>query len=121
MIGKIWNKSKLNSDKIWKVQKKNKLNSEKIWNIWKKSQLSNEMIWKIWKKSKFNSEKIWKIGKKNVIYLKGSFTIFYMLDKYVLGDIKYIFTKFYRHFSTNNEANRKFVILISFFNFSTRL
>ena len=97
------------------------MNSEKIWNIWKKSQLSNEMIWKIWKKSKFNSEKIWKIGKKNVIYLKGSFAIFYMLDKYVLGDIKYIFTKFYRHFSTNNEANRKFVILISFFNFSTRL
>jgi hypothetical protein len=32
-----------------------------------------------------------------------------MLDKYVLGDIKYIFTKFYRHFSTNNEANRKII------------
>jgi hypothetical protein len=51
--------------------------------------------------------------------LKGNFTIFYMLAKYVPGDIKYIFTKFYRHISTNNEANRKFVILIS--NFSTRL
>ena len=39
--------------------------------------------------------------------------------KLVPGDIKYIFTKFYRHISTNNEANRKFVILIS--NFSTSL
>ena len=42
--------------------------------------------------------------------LKGNFAIFYMLAKYVPGDIKYIFTKFYRHISTNNEANRKFVI-----------
>ena len=33
-----------------------------------------------------------------------------MLAKYVPGDIKYIFTKFYRHISTNNEANGKFVI-----------
>ena len=81
-----------------------------------RSQLNSEMIWKIWKKSKLNSEKIWKIRKKNVIYLKGNFAIFYMLAKYVLGDIKY---KFYRHISTNNEANRKFVILIS--NCSTRL
>ena len=47
--------------------------------------------------------------------LKGNFAIFYMLAKYVPGDIKYIFTKFYRHISTNNEANRKFVILISNF------
>ena len=38
-----------------------------------------------------------------------------MLAKYVPGDIKYIFKKFYRHISTNNEANRKFVILISKF------
>jgi hypothetical protein len=45
--------------------------------------------------------------------LKGNFTIFYMLAKYVPGEIKYIFTKFYRHISTNNEANRKFIILIS--------
>jgi hypothetical protein len=45
--------------------------------------------------------------------LKGNFAIFYMLAKYVPGDIKYIFTKFYRYISTNNEANRKFVILIS--------
>ena len=51
--------------------------------------------------------------------LKGNFAICYMLAKYVPGDIKYIFTKFYRHISTNNEANRKFVILIS--NFSTSL
>ena len=45
--------------------------------------------------------------------LKGNFAIFYMLAKYVPGDIKYIFTKFYQHISTINEANRKFVILIS--------
>ena len=51
--------------------------------------------------------------------LKGNFAIFYMLAKYVPDDIKYIFIKFYRHISTNNEANRKFVILIS--NFSTSL
>jgi len=38
-----------------------------------------------------------------------------MLAKYVPVDIKYIFTKFYQHISTNNEANRKFVILISIF------
>ena len=37
----------------------------------------------------------------------GNFAIFYMLAKYVPGDIKYIFTKFYRHISTNNEANRR--------------
>ena len=36
-----------------------------------------------------------------------------MLAKYVPGDIKYIFTKFYQHISTNNGAIRKFVILIS--------
>ena len=30
MIGKIWKKSKLNSEKIWKIWKKRKLNSEKI-------------------------------------------------------------------------------------------
>jgi hypothetical protein len=50
---------------------------------------------------------------KDTIPLQGNFVIFYMLAKYVPGDIKYIFTKFYRHISTNNEANRKFVILIS--------
>ena len=49
------------------------------------------------------------------LYLKENFAIFYMLSKYVPGDIKYIFTKFYRHISTNNEANRKFVTLISNF------
>ena len=55
----------------------------------------------------------------SILTLKGNFAIFYMLAIYVPGDIKYIFTKFYRHISTNNEANRKFVILI--FNFSTSL
>ena len=54
-----------------------------------------------------------------LVNLKGNFAIFYMLVKYVPGDIKYIFTKFYWHISTNNEANRKYVILIS--NFSTSL
>ena len=49
------------------------------------------------------------------IYVKGKLRVFYMLAKYVPDDIKYIFTKFYRHISTNNEANRKFVILISNF------
>ena len=49
------------------------------------------------------------------IILKKNFAIFYMLAKYVPGDIKYIFTKCYRHISINNEANRKFVILISNF------
>jgi hypothetical protein len=29
------------------------------------------------------------------VALKGNFVIFYMLAKYVPGDIKYIFTKFY--------------------------
>ena len=47
--------------------------------------------------------------------LKETSRFFYMLAKYVPSDIKYIFTKFYRHISTNNEANRKFVILISIF------
>jgi hypothetical protein len=50
-----------------------------------------------------------------LVKLKGNFTIFYMLAKYVPGDINYIFTKYYRHISTNNEANRKFIILISNF------
>ena len=48
-----------------------------------------------------------------LLYLKGKLRDFYMLAKYVPGDIKYIFTKLNRHISTNNEANRKFVILIS--------
>jgi hypothetical protein len=52
---------------------------------------------------------------RRVKRLKGNFVIFYMLAKYVPGEIKYIFTKFYRHISTNNEVNRKFVILISNF------
>jgi hypothetical protein len=50
--------------------------------------------------------------KNSFVMLKGNFAIFYMLAKYVPGDIKYIFTKFYRHISTNNEANRKFVIFL---------
>jgi hypothetical protein len=33
MIGKIWKKSKLNSERICKMWKKAKLNSKKIWKI----------------------------------------------------------------------------------------
>ena len=43
-------------------------------------------------------------------WLKGNFAIFYMLAKYVPGDKIHIFTEFYQHISTNNKANRKFVI-----------
>ena len=56
-----------------------------------------------------------RLNLRNMNDLKGNFAIFCMLAKYVPGDIKYIFTKLYRHISTNNEANRKFVILISNF------
>jgi hypothetical protein len=42
MIRKIWMKSKLNSEKIWKMLKKSRLNSEKIWKIWKKCRLNCE-------------------------------------------------------------------------------
>ena len=42
IVGKLWKKSKLNSEKIWKIQKKSKLNSEKIGKIWKKDQLNSE-------------------------------------------------------------------------------
>jgi branched-subunit amino acid transport protein AzlD len=47
-----------------------------------------------------SSERLLKYSGKTVSQM-----IFYMLAKYVPGDIKYIFTKFYRHISTNNEAN----------------
>jgi hypothetical protein len=50
MIGKIW--------------KKSKLNSEIIWEIWKKSKLKCEMILKIWKKSQLISGKLGKYGRK---------------------------------------------------------
>ena len=33
MIGKIWKKSKLKSEKIWKMRKKSRLNCEMIWKI----------------------------------------------------------------------------------------
>jgi hypothetical protein len=63
----------------------------------------------------YSEHKSWSKGGSDVLFihvkLKGNFTIFYMLSKYVPGDIKYIFTKFYRHITTNNAANRKFVIL----------
>ena len=59
------------------------------------------------------------LARSTSLFLKGNFAIFYMLAKYVPGDMKYIFTKFYGHISTNNEANRKFVIVIC--NFSTSL
>ena len=42
----IMEKSKLNSEKIWKIQKKNNLNSENIWNIQKQSKLKKEKIGK---------------------------------------------------------------------------
>ena len=44
MRWKIWQKSKLNSEKIGTIWKKGKLNSEKIWKIWKKSRLNSEMV-----------------------------------------------------------------------------
>ena len=34
--------------------------------IWKKTKLNSEKIWKLWNKSKLNSGKIWKIQKKIV-------------------------------------------------------
>jgi hypothetical protein len=37
MIGKIWKKSRLNSEKIWKIQ-------TKLWKMRKKSRLNCEMI-----------------------------------------------------------------------------
>ena len=58
---------------------------------------------------------VWLWIKYTTNSLKGNFVIFYMLVKYVPGDIKYIFTKFYQHISTNKEVNRTFVILISIF------
>jgi hypothetical protein len=63
MIGNIWKKPKLNSEKLWKIQKKIVKRYEKYG---RKSRLNSEMIWKIWKKSKLNSEMIWKIQKKIV-------------------------------------------------------
>ena len=44
--------------------------------------------------------------------LKGNFAIFYMLAKYVPGDIKYIFTKFYWHISTDLINNKNWVTLL---------
>jgi hypothetical protein len=46
MIGKIWKKPKLKSEKFGKYRR----NCEKIWKIWKKSRLNSEMKCKIWKK-----------------------------------------------------------------------
>jgi hypothetical protein len=56
---------------------------------------------------------VWLWIKYTTNSLKGNFVIFYMLVKYVPGDIKYIFTKFYQHISTNKEVNRTFVISVS--------
>ena len=42
-------KSRLNSEMIWKMWKKGKLNIEKIWKIWKKGKLNTEKICKLWK------------------------------------------------------------------------
>jgi len=43
--------------------------------------------------------------------VKGKVWDFYMLAKYVPGDIKYIFTKFYRHISTNNDLQNMHIQL----------
>ena len=67
-------------------------------------------IKKVKDKNKTWDNNIWLIKRYQyliIFVLKGNFAIFYMLAKYVPGDMKYIFTKFYRHISTNNEANRK--------------
>ena len=52
------------------MRNKSKLNSEKIWKLWKKSKLNCEMVLKIWRKSKLNSEKIWKMRKMYYYYSK---------------------------------------------------
>ena len=49
-IRKIWRKSRLKREKIWKMRKKLRLNSEKIEKLWEKSKLNSEKIWKIQKK-----------------------------------------------------------------------
>jgi hypothetical protein len=49
-----------------KIGQKGKSNSDKIWTIWKKCKLNCEIIWKIRKKDKSNSDKIWTIWKKIV-------------------------------------------------------
>ena len=54
MIWKIWMKCEM----ICKIWRKSKLKSEKIWKIWK-----------IWKTSKWESEKIWKIWKISVLVI----------------------------------------------------
>ena len=46
----MYQKSRLNSEIIWKIQKKSKFISEKTWKLWKKAMLNYEKIWKIWKK-----------------------------------------------------------------------
>ena len=53
----MYQKSRLNSEMIWKIQKKRKLNSEKKWKLWKKAKLNCEKIWKIWKKGRLKWEK----------------------------------------------------------------
>jgi hypothetical protein len=49
-----------NCEMMWKIWKKSKLTSEDIWKRQKKSSLNCEMKGKIWKKIKLNSEKIGK-------------------------------------------------------------
>ena len=88
-------------------------NMPSVTNSWKQI-CSVLCMWRVWRYQRVYSEAAnrWtdntmpKIkNTNNEHHLKGNFTIFYMLAKYVPGDIKYIFTKFYRHISTNNEAN----------------
>ena len=40
----IWKKRRLNCDMIWKISKKGKSNSDKIWTIWNKGKLNSEKI-----------------------------------------------------------------------------
>ena len=50
----MYQKSRLNSEIIWKIQKKSKFISEKTWKLWKKivkcdgnTEETNEKIWKL--------------------------------------------------------------------------
>jgi hypothetical protein len=47
---------------------KSKLNSEKIWKLWKKSKLNSEKIWKIQKKSMLKSQKIGRKVRENEMF-----------------------------------------------------
>jgi hypothetical protein len=44
LIGIIWKKDMLNSEKLWKIWRESKLNSEKIGKIWKKDKLNGRKV-----------------------------------------------------------------------------